>query len=99
MNFIAHLIILRNFATNLEYCMVVDTVYEKLLEQLNTMTPEQLDAEWEELEEFNFGPTMDEYEQILVQYKTMSSLFPMEDYYMVAPYKESETEPNYYLAA
>lgn len=77
----------------------MDAVYEKLLEQLNTMTPEQLDAEWEELKEFNFGPTMDEYEQILIQYKTMLSQFPLEDYSMVAPFLESETDPNYYLAA
>ena len=80
-------------------CRVMDTVYERLLEQLNTMTPEQLDAEWEELEEFNFGTTMDEYEQILVQYKNMLSQFPMEDYYMVAPYKESKMERNLCLAA
>jgi len=37
--------------------MALDTVYEKLLEQLNTLTPEQFDAEWEELKEYNFGPT------------------------------------------
>lgn len=77
----------------------MDAVYEKLLEQLNTMTPEQLDAEWEELKEFNFGPTMDEYEEILIQYKTILSQFPLEDYSMVAPFLESKTDPNYYLAA
>lgn len=77
----------------------MNTVYERLLEQLNTMTPEQLDAEWEELEEFNFGPTMDEYEQILVQYKTMLSQFPLEDYNMVTPHKGGETKHSYYLAA
>lgn len=65
--------------------MAMNTVYEKLLEQLNTMLPEQFDAEWEELKEYNFGPTMDEYEQILVQYKTMLSQFPLTDYDIVAP--------------
>lgn len=53
--------------------MALDTVYEKLLEQLNTLTPEQFDAEWEELKEYNFGPTWEEYEQILIQYKSLSS--------------------------
>lgn len=53
--------------------MAMDTVYKKLLEQLNTMTPEPFDAEWEELKEYNFGPTWEEYEQILIQYKSLSS--------------------------
>ncbi len=77
----------------------MDTVYEKLLEQLNTMTPEQFDAEWEELKEYNFGPTLDEYEQILIQYKTMSSQYPLEDYDMIAPNMGGTTEHYYYLAA
>jgi len=79
--------------------MAMNTVYEKLLEQLNTMLPEQFDAEWEELKEYNFGPTMDEYEQILVQYKTMLSQFPLTDYDIVAPDMGGDVEPYYYLAA
>ena len=77
----------------------MSTVYEKLLEQLNAMLPEQFDAEWEELKEYNFGPTMDEYEQILVQYKTMLSQYPLSDYDMVAPDMGGNAEHYYYLAA
>lgn len=79
--------------------MVMDTVYEKLLEQLNKMTPEQLNAEWEELKEFNFGPSMDEYEQILFQYRAALLQFPLEDYNMVSPCVKSEMDPSYFLAA
>lgn len=79
--------------------MLMDTIYEKLLNQLNTMTPEQLDAEWEELKEYNFGPTMDEYEQIVVQYQTMLAQYPLEDYCMVAPEVDNGADNHYYLAA
>ena len=79
--------------------MLMDTVYEKLLNQLNTMMPDQLEAEWDELKEYNFGPTMEEYEQIVVQYQTMLAQYPLEDYCMVAPKVDNGADNQYYLAA
>lgn len=87
------------FAINLQWFIFMDSVYEKLLNQLYTMTTEQLDAEWEELKEYNFGPTMDEYEQIVVQYQTMLAQYPLEDYSMVAPKVDIIANNQYYLAA
>lgn len=39
----------------------MDKITEKLLQELSEMTPEKEQAEWDELKEYNFGPTLDEY--------------------------------------
>ena len=35
-------------------------VYEKLLENLASMTPEEKEKEWEELKNYNIGPSIEE---------------------------------------
>lgn len=85
--------------TNLDNSMLMDTIYEKLIEQLNTMTPEQLDAEWEELKEYNFGPTMEQYDQMVVEYQTMLAQYPLEDYSIDVPKVDNDFDNLYFLAA
>lgn len=87
------------FALDLDKCMLMDAIYKKLVEQLNTMTPEQLDAEWEELKEYNFGPTMDQYDQMVVEYQTMLAQYPLEDYSLDTPKFDNVSANQYYLAA
>ena len=35
-------------------------VYEKLVENLANMTPEEKEKEWEELKKYNIGPSVEE---------------------------------------
>ena len=50
---------------------------EELKRHLDSITPEELDAEWEELEKLNcVGPTVEEYIESLKQ----SGLYPKELY-------------------
>ena len=40
----------------------MDDILKRLKEQLNSMTQEELDEEWEKLKHWNeFGPTIEEY--------------------------------------
>lgn len=40
----------------------MEEVYERLLRQLEAMTPEQISAEWETLKQYNeMGPYVEEY--------------------------------------
>jgi len=77
----------------------MDAVYERLLELLKAMTPEQEAAEWEELKEFNFGPTMEEYEQLVMQYQTTSLLCSTIEYKIKPIHSGISAEDYYYLAA
>ena len=77
----------------------MDAVYEKLLEMLKTMTPEQEEAEWEELKEFNFGPTMEEYEQLVFQYQTTSLFYSPIEYKIKPLHCGISAKDSYYLAA
>ena len=50
-------------------------ILEELEEKLNSMTQEELDAEWEELKKFNnVGPTVEEYFESLKE----AGLYPNE---------------------
>jgi hypothetical protein len=77
----------------------MNAIYEKLLKQLETMTPEQLKAEWEELKEYNFGPTMEEYKKMVIQYNTMLAQYPFEDYSIESSVASNDSKTKFYLAA
>lgn len=77
----------------------MDTVFEKLLEQLRTMTPEEKEAEWEVLKEYNFGPSMEEYALLVMDYLPTSILGSAVEYNTSIPQEKIESNNCYYLAA
>lgn len=83
----------------LTICTLMDTVYEKLLEQLRTMTPEEKEAEWEALKKYNFGPSMEEYALLVMDYLPTSILSSSVEYNTSIPQEKIESNNCYYLAA
>lgn len=73
------------------------TLYEKLIEQLEAMTPQQVEAEWEELKVYNeIGPTVDEYISMIMSMQASASTVTIVSTMSENPmYKETE----YCLAA
>jgi hypothetical protein len=77
----------------------MDTVYEKLLEQLRTMTSAEKEAEWEALKNYNFGPSMEEYTLLVMDYLPTSVLSSSVEYNTSFPQEKIESNNHYYLAA
>lgn len=74
----------------------MEKVYNKLLEQLANMTPEQKAVEWEALKDYNsMGPEVDNYlrsvkgvivgdSPIVVNVKSSCSIYSMSDFYLAS---------------
>lgn len=77
----------------------MDAIYEKLLEQLRTMTPEQKEAEWEALKDYNFGPSMEEYTQLIMGYNPTSVLSTSVEYNLNIPQDNVDSNKEFFLAA
>lgn len=77
----------------------MDEIYEKLLEQLRTMTPEQKNAEWEALKDYNIGPSMEEYMMLVMDYQPTSVLNTSVEYNSNISQVDVNSNNEYYLAA
>ena len=85
--------------TTMDNCIGMDEIYEKLLEQLRTMTPEQKNAEWEALKDYNIGPSMEEYMMLMMDYQPTSVLNTSVEYNSNIPQVDVNSNKEYYLAA
>lgn len=83
----------------MDNCIGMDEIYEKLLEQLRTMTPEQKNAEWEALKDYNIGPSMEEYMMLMMDYQPTSVLNTSVEYNSNIPQVDVNSNNEYYLAA